>query len=227
MPWLAFSIHVLTACGAAFALLALIAAVAEDWSTMFGWLGVALIVDAVDGPLARALNVSKFAPRWSGDVLDLVVDFTTYVFVPAYAIVNATLMPKDWSVAAGIAMVVTGALYFADRDMKTAENYFRGFPAVWNLIAFYLLLVQPPPLAVAAIVAAFAILTFVPVRFVHPLRVQRLRWLTLAALVAWAALASVALWYHLVPGPEVTGALCAIAVYFLLVGLLPARQRDT
>src|SRR5215475_15649651 len=81
-----FCVHLLTAAGAACALLALMAAVAGQWAVMFAWLGLALIVDAADGPLARRLEVARTLPRWSGDTLDLVVDFTTYVFVPAYAI---------------------------------------------------------------------------------------------------------------------------------------------
>src|SRR6185295_4354729 len=138
---------------------------------MFLLLGAALIVDAVDGPLARRFRVKELLPRWSGDVLDLVVDFTTYVMVPAYAIATAGLMPDVLAITAGIVIAVTGALYFADCDVKTADNHFQGFPAVWNLIAFYLLLLRPTSGLVAAMVALFAVLTFVPLRFVHPVRV--------------------------------------------------------
>ena len=94
MRALAFSVHVFTACGAALALLALIAAVHADWALMFLWLGLALLLDGVDGMFARALNVAERVPRWAGDVLDLVVDFTTYVFVPAYALAASGLMPE-------------------------------------------------------------------------------------------------------------------------------------
>jgi phosphatidylcholine synthase len=221
---LAFSIHVLTACGAALALLALIAAVRGEWAAMFLWLGVAVIVDGIDGPLARALKVAERQPRWSGDVLDLVVDFTTYVFVPAYAVVAAGLMPNWLAMLCGAVIAVTGALYFADCNMKTEENYFSGFPAVWNVIAFYLLLVRPEPWIAAVIVAAFAILTFVPIRFVHPLRVRRLRLVTVALLALWAVLALVAVLQGLAPALWVTATLFAIAVYFLLFGLLPQRR---
>src|SRR5581483_8712855 len=139
MAGLAFCVHILTASGAALALLALVAAARSDWPAMFLWLGAGLMIDAVDGPLARALDVKERLPRWSGDVLDLVVDFTTYVFVPAYAIAASGLMPGNLGLLAGVIVAVAGALYFADREMKTAENFFQGFPAVWNLIAFYLL----------------------------------------------------------------------------------------
>ena len=223
MRALAFSIHILTASGAALALLALIAATRSDWPLMFLFLGLALLVDGIDGPLARRLKVAETQPRWSGEVLDLVVDFTTYVVVPAYAIVASGLMPDALGIAAGLAVVVTGALYFADREMKTDDNHFKGFPAVWNLVVLYLLLLNPPAWLAAATVAAFAGLTFAPVRFVHPLRVRRLRGLTVALLVLWAGLALAALVQGLAPPIWVVVALCLIAIYFLVAGLLSGR----
>ena len=143
----AFAVHIFTACGAALALLALIFATGEHWAAMFFCLGLALVVDGVDGPLAREFKVAEVLPRWSGETLDLIVDFTTYVFVPAYAIAASGLLPNALAIPSGVLVVITGALYFADREMKTPDNYFRGFPAVWNLAAFYLYLLEPPPLA--------------------------------------------------------------------------------
>jgi phosphatidylcholine synthase len=215
----AFSVHVFTASGAALGFLALIAAVAAQWSLMFAWLGLALIVDAVDGTFARRLKVAERLPRWSGDTLDLVVDFVTYVFVPAYAIVSSGLMPTWLALPAGVVIVVTSGLYFADRRMKMLDNYFRGFPALWNLAAFYLLLLRPDPWTSAAVVAILAALSFVPFPFVHPVRVARLRRLSLVLVVVWSALAAIALIRDLAPGPLVTSALCAVALYFLGVGL--------
>src|SRR6266699_5580989 len=155
-----FAVHVVTAAGAALALGALIYAVREQWVAMFLCLGIALIVDAVDGTIARWLKVAEAFPRWSGDVLDLVVDFVTYVFVPAYAIAAGGLLPAPLALPAGAVIVITGALYFADRGMKLAGNYFRGFPALWNAVAFYLFLLKPQPWLAAAAVAALAVLTF-------------------------------------------------------------------
>ena len=109
---------------------------------MFVWLGVALFIDGVDGTFARRLRVSEVLPRWSGDVLDLVVDILTYVFVPGYALAASGLLPNAAAIPLGIAVVVTGSLYFADRLMKTSDYYFRGFPALWNVAAFYLFLAQ-------------------------------------------------------------------------------------
>jgi phosphatidylcholine synthase len=227
MRALAFCVHVLTACGAGVALLALIAAARGDWAAMFLWLGAALIIDGIDGPLARAVKVAERQSRWSGEVLDLVVDFATYVFVPAYAIASAGLVAEPWNFAAGFAVAVSGGLYFADRDMKTAQNYFRGFPAVWNLIAFYLLLLRPGAWLSAAAVAAFVVLTFTPMRFVHPLRVRRLRSVTIGLLAVWAIFALVALYHGLEPGLWIKTVLSAVAVYFLLAGLLPDRRGHT
>src|SRR6201987_4028578 len=106
----AFAVHVFTASGAACALLALLAAAGADWPQMFAWLGVALIVDGVDGTFARRLRVAEVLPRWSGDVLDFVVDYTTYVFVPAYAIAAGGLMPQAWATTAAVVIAITGTL---------------------------------------------------------------------------------------------------------------------
>ena len=216
----AFTVHIFTATGAALALLALILATGGHWSAMFLCLGLALMVDGTDGPLARAFDVQKVLPRWSGDTLDLVVDYTTYVFVPAYAIAASGLLPEFLAIPAGIIVVVSGALYFADREMKTSDNYFRGFPAVWNLAAFYLYLLEPPEWASAVAVVLLAALSFTPIKFLHPLRVQHWRMLNIALLGLWALLAFLAVIQDLSPGLSVTLPLSLIAVYFLVVGLL-------
>lgn len=227
MRSLAFCVHILTASGAALALLALLAASLDQWALMFWLLGLALIVDGIDGPLARRLRVAELLPRWSGETLDLVVDFTTYVVVPAYAIASAGLMSAPLAITAGALVTVSGALYFADREMKTADNHFKGFPAVWNLIVFYLLLLRPGETISMLMVIVFTLLTFVPVTFVHPLRVVRLRVLTVALLAIWAVLAVVALVQDLAPSFSVTAALCLIALYFLTIGLLPRPRSPT
>jgi phosphatidylcholine synthase len=218
-----FSVHVLTAAGAACALLALMVAVAGQWAVMFAWLGLALVVDAADGPLARWFDLARTLPRWSGETLDLVVDFTTYVFVPAYAIVASGLLPA-WSAAvAGVSIVVTGALYFADRAMKTADNYFRGFPALWNIAAFYLLLVRPPPFLALVFVAALVVATFVPFPFIHPLRVRRHRAFNIALLALWGVLAIAAMILDMKPPAWVTSVLCALGLYVVCAGCFRTR----
>ena len=216
----AFAVHIFTACGVACALLALIAAVHADWTLTFFWLGLALIIDGVDGTLARRLRAAELLPRWSGELLDFVVDFPTYVFVPAYAMAAGGVLPPAAALPLGIIVTVTGALYFADRKMKTTESYFRGFPALWNVVAFYLFVLKPPPWLSAAAVVLLAAATFAPIHFVHPVRVPRWRPFNLAALVLWAVLALVALEQNLDPPAWVAAALAAIAVYFVIVGLI-------
>jgi phosphatidylcholine synthase len=209
----AFSVHIFTALGAGIALIALLEAVREHWAAMFWWLGVALVIDAVDGPMARRLDVARVQPNWSGDVLDLVVDFVTYVFVPAYAITASGLL---WPVAApllGAGVAVSGALYFADRRMKAADNHFRGFPGLWNVAAFYLFLLHLPPVLSSLAVIVLIASTFAPFYVVHPIRVVRLRRLTLSLIAIWAVLAVVALASDFDVGAPVTIGLCAIGAY--------------
>src|SRR5258708_39823907 len=211
----AFCVHGLTALGAGIALIALLEAVREHWAAMFGWLGAELVVDALDGPIARRMAVMRVQPNWSGEVLDLVVDFVTYVFVPAYAITASGLLLPLAAPLLGAGIVVTGALYFADRRMKASDNHFRGFPALWNVAAFYLFLLHLPPMLASLAVAILIALTFVPIHVVHPFRVVRLRWLTLWLLGAWAVLAIMTIAYDFNVGPSITFGLCAIAAYIL------------
>jgi phosphatidylcholine synthase len=216
----AFSVHVFTACGAVCALLALLAAVGGDWTRMFAWLGVALVIDAIDGTFARRLRVAEMLPHWSGDTLDLVVDYPTYVLVPAYAVATGGALPASVALPLGLVIAVTGALYFADRRMKTSDSYFRGFPALWNAAVFYLFLLKPPPWLGALAIVVLAAATFAPFYFVHPVRVKRWHKLNVAASIAWAALALVALAQNLDPPMWASATLAALAIYFVIVGLL-------
>src|SRR2546430_6819485 len=136
----AFAVHVFTAAGAALALAALIYAVRGQWPAMFLCLGIALIVDGVDGTIARWLKVAEMLPRWSGDVLDLVVDFVTYVFVPAYAIAAGGLLPQPLALPAGLMVVGTSALFFAHPEVKNADHFFFRLPAPRNAAAVFLVL---------------------------------------------------------------------------------------
>jgi phosphatidylcholine synthase len=222
---LVFLVHILTASGAGFALLALLAAIEWHWPQMFGWLAVALLVDGIDGMLARKLRAAETWPRFSGDILDLVVDYLSYVLVPALAIATGAILPPSLEMAAAAAILISSAIYFADRKMKTENWYFRGFPAVWNLIAFYLFLLRPDPRIALAVVVAFVALTFLPVLFIHPLRVKRLRPLNITLACIWSVLAILTLWLDFSPPASVIAALCVIGVYFLLAGFLRPRTR--
>ncbi len=221
---LAFAVHLFTASGAVCGLLALIAAVEGHWSIMFAWLGAALFVDGIDGTMARRARVWEVLPRWSGETLDLVVDYLTYVLVPAFAVAMGGLMPAWLAVPASAAILLTSALYFADTEMKTDDLYFQGFPAVWNLVVFYFFLVPMNAWLIAAIIALLSVATFLPIKFVHPFRVVRLRLLTIGLLALWAVLAVVAVVEGLNPPGWVVLGLCACALYFLVFGLIPFRR---
>ncbi|MBI4276133.1 MAG: phosphatidylcholine synthase [Rhizobiales bacterium] len=220
----AFSVHILTACGAGVGLLALIAAVRGEWATMFAWLGVALIIDGVDGTFARRLKIAERLPRWSGDALDLVVDFVTYVFVPAFALAASGLLDDLLAIPLALVIVISSGLYFADREMKTDGNYFRGFPALWNAVAFYVFLLKPVPWVSALTIACLAVLTFVPIRFIHPFRVARLRAVSIAVLCLWSTLALYAVIEELEPEPWVAWSLVALGLYFFVAGFLRERR---
>jgi len=209
----AFSVHIFTALGAGVALMALLEAVREQWAAMFWWLGVALVIDAVDGPIARRLDVVRLQPNWSGDVLDLVVDFVTYVFVPAYAITASGLLLPFTAPLLGMGIAVTGALYFADLRMKSADNHFRGFPGLWNIAAFYLFLLHWPPAFSSLGVTILIASTFLPFHVVHPIRVVRLRVLTLSLIAIGAVLMVITLINGFDVGASVKIGLCAIAAY--------------
>lgn len=211
----AFGVHIFTALGGGIALIAMLEAVREHWAAMFGWLGVALLIDGLDGPIARRLNVSNVLPNWSGDTLDLVVDFLTYVFVPAYAITASGLLMPLAAPLLGGAIVVSGALYFSDRRMKTDDHHFRGFPALWNVAAFYLFLLKPAPWIGSILLAALVVMTFLPFNVLHPLRTIRLRRLNLALIAIWGLLAVVAIVMDFAVSPWIMAALCIIGAYIL------------
>ena len=148
-------------------------------------------------------------------MLDLVVDFVTYVFVPAYAITASDLLLPLAAPLLGAGIAVSGALYFADRRMKSEDNHFRGFPGLWNVAAFYLFLLHLPPALSSLGVAVLIALTFAPFRVVHPIRVVRLRGLTLSLVAIWALLVIFTLVNDFNVSAPVTIGLCAIAAYIV------------
>jgi phosphatidylcholine synthase len=222
----AFLVHLLTAAGAGLALLAALAIAAGDWRGAFVWLGIAALVDGVDGPLARRLKVGERLPHWDGAALDNVVDYATYVFLPALILALGCGLSGATAVLAGVVVTVSGALYFADTRMKLPDNSFRGFPAAWNMAAFVVFVFQPPAPVTVALALALAALTFAPVPFVHPLRVVRWRPLTLAVCAAWLL---AALWLLVIdfgPAPLARGTLLAASTYLFAVSAVQRYWRS-
>ncbi len=215
-----FSVHLFTASGGAVAVLALYAAIERDFPVSFAWLGLALFIDGIDGTLARAAKVHETAATIDGVVLDLVIDFLTYVLVPVVALWRSDLMPTEVSFWIGLVVTIASALYFADTRMKTDDLWFRGFPATWNILVLYLFILRPPWIVSAALLLAATALMFAPIAFVHPLRVVRLRLPTIAMTVAWFAFAALAIIDDLAPPLWVSAGLIGTASYFLALTLM-------
>src|SRR5208283_4875299 len=209
-----FSVHIFTASGGAVAVLALYAAIERNFSACFAWLGLALFIDGIDGTLARAAQVHVTAASIDGAVLDLVIDFLTYVLVPVVALWRSDLMPTEASFWIGLVVTIASALYFADTRMKTEDLWFRGFPATWNILVLYLFVLRPPWIVSAAILLGAAALMFAPIVFIHPLRVAKLRAATIVITVAWFALAALAIRDDLMPPAWVLAGLIVTGAYF-------------
>jgi phosphatidylcholine synthase len=217
-------VHILTAGGSALALMALLAAANSNWQEMFVWLGLALIVDGIDGPLARATQVEQILPRFSGVRLDLIVDYLTYVAVPAFALARAELLPEAFRLPAAIAILLSSLFHVADRDSKTEDGYFVGFPAIWNIVCLYLFAFTPQPAVALGVIIALVAATFVPIHYVHPLRVAHLRLVTLTVTALWTAGAIGAV-LNPFPSPLwVELLLASTALYFICIGLTRSHR---
>jgi phosphatidylcholine synthase len=214
----AFSVHLLTASGSFLAFLSLVAASEERWAAMFWWLGLALLVDGIDGPIARRLHVKEVLPTWSGDMLDNIIDYVTYVLLPAFALYQRGFMGEGLSFLSAAIIVVSSAIYYADTGMKTKENFFKGFPVTWNMIVFTLFVIQPGEYLSFAVVVMAAILSFVPVHFLHPVRVKRLRTLNLGMFLLWCALGLAALLQDMEADGWVRIGIAATGVYLFCIG---------
>lgn len=216
----AYAVHAFTASGSVVALFAMLAAASANWAAMFGWLGVALVIDGVDGPLARWADTKANAGRYSGDIMDWVIDFVTYVFIPAYALATGPLLDGAAGWVAAAVVMLSGTFYFADTTQKTSTNHFKGFPAVWNLLLLYLFLWNGPAWFNLSIIAAMAVLTFAPIDFVHPTRVKRWRGANLAVAALALGLSVWAVAAALNPPSFVVVALTLCAAYAWGIGLL-------
>ena len=223
----AYSVHLFTALGASLAMLALLEAAQHDWAMMTIWLTVAFLVDGIDGPLARRYGVTQNAPIIDGALLDLIVDFLTYVMIPAYALYGSGLLPgwSGWIVV--LLIPFASALYFSDTRMKTADKSFRGFPACWNMVALALLVILPPWEIILGLVVALCLAQFLNLRFVHPVRTARWRWVTLPVAMIWTGSIALAAATDFASNPALTGVVTLSSLYLLLAGvaqqMIPAR----
>ena len=221
----AWSVHLLTASSAPAGVLAVLASERGDAATSMGWMAYTLAIDSVDGTLARAVGVKQVLPSFDGTRLDDVVDYFTYVIVPALFLLHLHLLPPGAAVPIALLPVLASAYGFCRTDAKTADHYFIGFPSYWNIVAFYLYALGWPRALNAAVVIALSVAVFVPIRYVYPSRTTTLRALTVGLGLAWGAFVLYAL-AHLdtVPRPLVAISLAYPAYYVLLSLALQARR---
>ena len=215
----ALSVHLLTATGAVLAMLAMLAAVDEKWGLMFLWLVAAFAVDGIDGPLARRYDVKSHAPQIDGVLMDLIIDYLTYVFIPAYALFKSGLLPGWTGWIAIIVITFTSVLYFSDTRMKTKDNSFSGFPGCWNMVVIIFFATTPNFWLMLAIIIALAAAMFIPLKFVHPARTERWRMLTLPIGIAWTGFAGWTAWHDFSPIPLAHMGLILTSAYLLLAGI--------
>ncbi len=181
----AWGVHLLTASGAPAGILAILATVRGDIPQAFWWMAYTLVVDAVDGTLARWVGVKTLLSWIDGARLDDCVDYFTYVIVPGCFLLLTGLLPSGLGVAVVAFMAVASAYGFAQTTAKTPDHFFTGFPSYWNVVAFYLYMLDWSPGTNAAVVTAFALGVFVPIRWVYPSRTVTLRPLTVGLGIAW------------------------------------------
>jgi phosphatidylcholine synthase len=216
----ALGVHLFTATGAVFAMLAMLAASETKWSLMFLWLIVAFGVDGIDGALARKYDVKKNAPRFDGVLLDLIIDYLTYVFIPAFALFKSGLLPGWTGWFAIFVITFASAMYFCDGNMKTKDNSFHGFPGCWNMLILVLFALSPNFWIILIIVAALAVTMFLPLKFIHPVRTKRWRWLSLPLSLGWIFFAIWAAWVDFHPQSWAHWGLVITSVYLVGAGIV-------
>jgi len=221
----AWSVHLLTASGALWGLLALDAIARSRFATALWWMTLAVVVDGVDGALARLARVKQVLPHVDGTLLDNLIDYLNYVVVPSFLLYRAGLVPERFALPAAAIICLASAFQFTHERAKTPDHFFRGFPCYWNVVALYLLLLRPEAWIALGIVIALAALALAPVKFVYPTRTRRLRRTTLVLLAVWSALVVWLLWrYPSHSVPWTVGSL-AFGAYYVLLGLWLQRRR--
>lgn len=186
-PRVAWAIHIFTAIGIIAGFLALTSALDGSPRMSLTWMTVAMVIDGLDGPFARKYEISAVLPHIDGHVGDLIIDYVTTVIAPAFFLHEFDLLPKDFNLI-GISLMLLTALYlFSNTHIQSEDNYFNGFPAMWNLVVNVMFVLQSPPTTNMIIVIVMSVLTIVPVKFIHPIRVRDFRRITITVLVVWLA----------------------------------------
>jgi phosphatidylcholine synthase len=171
---LAWSVHIFTSLGLLAGFMALLAVQAHDWRTAMFWLIAALVIDGIDGTFARLFRVKEVLPHVNGKLIDNLIDFITYALIPAYMFYEAGLVPEAWRLPLTFLILLISVLYYGREGMISTDNYFVGFPVMWNMVVFYYLFVlDASPVVYIGLTVFFAVIHFVPVKFAYPSRNAR------------------------------------------------------
>ena len=222
---LAWLVHLYTASSAVTAFLATRAIFEYRFRDAFFWLAAALVIDASDGLLARAADVKGRLPWFNGSKLDDIVDYLTYVFVPAVFVWRSLLVPDTWAVPVASAMLLSSAYGFNQDTAKTPDHFFTGFPSYWNLVVFYLFVMHASPLVNAIVLLALAVLVFVPIRYVYPSRTPYWRAATVVLGLVWGVVLLVMLWQLPVVSPVLLWGSLMFPVYYVVLSLVAGWRR--
>jgi phosphatidylcholine synthase len=222
---LAYGVHALTATGAVWGFLSLLAVLERNWQALFVFQVIAMVVDGVDGRLARKVDTRKYAPRVDGALMDNIIDYLTYVIVPALFFYFADVLPDRWGLPVACAILLASAYQFSQTDAKTPDNFFTGFPSYWNFVMFYLLVLGLNAWVNLAVIAVLVILVFVPLRYVYPSRTSRFHGLT-NFLLLLMLLAGIYAFYAYPSQPPSWVILVALAVpiYYVILSLWMQRK---
>ena len=183
----AWAVHGFTASGAVLGFLAIISIFNNDQTSSFLWLGLALLVDGLDGTIARKIGVINKAPNIDGSTLDNLIDYLNYVIIPSLMIYWFQMVPNGWEIIISAGIFAVSLYTFANINMKTEDYYFSGFPALWNIVVLYFYILNTNQYINLIIIIFLSILTFIPIKFVHPLRVKKLRNVTIFCTIIWSA----------------------------------------
>lgn len=223
--WPAALVHLFTAMGIVCGLMAVLAVFSGSWVALFGWLGLALVIDGIDGIFARMAKVKHHLPRFSGDRLDLVIDYVTYVFVPVVAMLQAGFLHGTAGLVLAGMVLLSSLFHFSDTESKADDYSFVGFPAIWNAVAFYVFALGLPRWATATVVLVCVVMTFVPLKWAHPLRTSSLRPFTMVAMALWGLAAALTLWSGFPAGPLEKSILLLTGAYGVALTLWSGRAR--
>jgi phosphatidylcholine synthase len=224
-PYTAWLVHLYTASSAVIALLATRAIFEYRFRDAFFWLAAAIVIDSSDGLLARAADVKGRLPWFNGAKLDDIVDYLTYVFVPAVFVWRSLLVPDMWAVPVASAVLLSSAYGFNQDAAKTSDHFFTGFPSYWNIVVFYLFVMRSPQVVNAIVLLALAVMVFVPIRYLYPSRTPHWRAATVALGIAWGITLLVMVWRLPVVSPVLLWGSLIFPIYYVVLSLVVGWQR--